>query len=88
MFHSFRESQGFNGEPIEFELTIFPGATALEFLHTTQKDLEGQRKRPESFNDRKIFMSMFNDLDLDKKGNEDSCIIHFEENQDVRVKIQ
>ena len=41
-----------------------------------QKDFEGQRIRPQSFSDRIIFMSMFNDIDLDKKGNEDSCKIN------------
>ena len=30
---TFRELQGLDGEPIDFEWKIFPGATALDLLH-------------------------------------------------------
>ena len=78
-------SENYNGEPIAFEWKIFPGTTASELLRKIQKDLEGQRIRSESFSDRVIFMSMFNDIDLDKKGR----LLHyqFEKNQNVCVKI-
>ena len=61
-------SEKYNGEPIAFEWKIFPGTTASELLRKIQKDIEGQRIRSESFSDRVIIMSMFNDIDLDKKG--------------------
>ena len=73
MLHPFRELQGLHGEPIDFDWKNFPGATALDLLHKFQKDLEGKCITPKNFSDRIISMSMFNDIDLDKKGNEDSC---------------
>ena len=69
MLRTFRELQGIDAEPIDFEWKIFPGGTALDFLHIIQKDQEGKRITVENFNDRSIFMSMSNDIDLDKKGN-------------------
>ena len=73
MYHTFRELQGIDGEPIDFEWKNFPGAAALDLLLNIQKDLEGKRITPENFTDRIIFMSMFNDIYLDKKGYEDTC---------------
>ena len=68
MYHTFRELQGLDGEPIDFEWKNFAGATALDLLLIIQKDLEGKRITPENFSDRIIFMSTFNDFELDKKG--------------------
>ena len=61
-----RELQGLDGDPIEFEWQIFPGAKALDILHNTKADLQGKNIRPETFSDRIIFM-------LERKDNEDSC---------------
>ena len=69
MYHTFRELQGLDGAPINFEWKVFPGATALDLLHKIQADVEGKH----IVSDRIIFMSMFNDIDLDKNRNEDSC---------------
>ena len=68
MTGTFRELQGLDGEPIEVEWKIFPGFSALQLLHTIQKDLEGNRIKPDECGDRIIFMSMFNDIELEKKG--------------------
>ena len=65
MCHSFRELQGLDGEPIDFEWKIFPGATALDILHKIQADLLGKHITPENFSDRIIFMTMFNDIVLE-----------------------
>ena len=73
MCHTFRELQRLDGEPIDFEWKIFPGATALDILHEIQTDLQGKHVIPENFSDRIIFMSMFNDIDVEKKDNEDFC---------------
>ena len=62
MCHTFRELQGLDGEPIDFEWKIFPGATALDLLHEIQADLQGKHVTPENFSDRKIFMSMLTTL--------------------------
>ena len=40
-----------------------------------QADLQGKNITPERFSDRIIFMSMFNDIELEKKDNEDSCLL-------------
>ena len=60
-----RELQGLDGDPIEFEWKIFPGAKALDILHIVHADLQGKNVRPEKFSDRLTFMSW--------KDNEDSC---------------
>ena len=49
--------------------------TALQILYKIQSDLEGEHIEPEEFSDRIIFKSMFNDMDLDKEGNEASCTL-------------
>ena len=37
---------GIDGEPIEFEWTIFPGFTSLQILAEIQKDLEARQVNP------------------------------------------
>ena len=75
MCHTIRELQGLDGEPMDFECKIFPGATALDILHKIRADLQGKHITPENFSDRIIFMTMFNDIVLEKKNNEDSCAL-------------
>ena len=75
MCYTFRELQGLDGDPIDFEWKIFPGAKALDNLHTIQAELEGKNIKPEKFSDRIIFRSMFNDIELESKGNEDYCAL-------------
>ena len=71
MCHTFRELHGLDGEPIDFEWKIFP----LDFSTKFRQDLQGKHVTPETFSDRKIFMSMFNEIDQEKRGNEDACAI-------------
>ena len=47
----------------------------MGILHKIQADLQGKHITPENFSDRIIFMSMFNDIILGKKDNEDSCAL-------------
>ena len=54
-------------------MEIFQRFSASQLLHAIQKDLEGKHIIPDKFSDRIIFMSMFNDIELEKKGNQDSC---------------
>ena len=75
MCHTFRELQGLDGEPIDFEWKNFPGASALDLLHGIQADLQGKHGTPENFSDRIIFISMFNDIVMEKRGNEDSSAV-------------
>ena len=48
MCHTFRELQGLDGEPIDFEWKIFPGVTALDILHEIQADLQGKHITPDN----------------------------------------
>ena len=47
----------------------------MDLIHENQADLQGKHVTPENFSDRIIFMSMFNDIVQEKRGNEDSCAI-------------
>ena len=62
MSQTFRELQGLDGEPIDFERKIFPGAKALDILHKIPAALQEKHVIPENFKGRIIFMSMFNDI--------------------------
>ena len=75
MCHTFRELEVLHGEPIDFAWINFPGATALDILHKFQADLQGKHITLENFSDRIIFMTMFNDIELEEKDNEDSCAL-------------
>ena len=59
---------------------ILPGFTALQILHIIS-ELEEAHIEPEEFSDRIIFMSMFNDIIVDRRGNDASCTL-------TSVKIQ
>ena len=86
MCHTFRELQGLDGEPIDFEWMIFPGATACELLHEIHADLQGKHVTHENFSDRITFMSMFNDI-LEKRENEDPCDITSRKIKEYSSKI-
>ena len=54
---------GIDGEPVVFEWKIFPGPTSLKLLQEVQNMMEKDNLQPESFKDRIILMSMYNDID-------------------------
>ena len=87
MSPTFRELQGLDGDPIDFEWKIFPGAKALDILHKIQAYLQGKNITPEKFSDRIIFMSMFNDIELERKDNEDSCALTSKKIKEYASKI-
>ena len=71
---SYRDYDAINGESTEFEWNIFPGFTTLHLcgkIIDLQSDL-GQT--PKTFTGRILFMSMFNDISCDRKGNKDECL--------------
>ena len=47
----------------------------MDILHKIQADLKGKNIRREKFSDRIVFMSMFNDIELKRKDDEDSCAL-------------
>ena len=71
---SYRDYDGTNGEPTEFEWNIFPGFTTLQLCGKVTDLLSRLGETPESFTGRILFMSMFNDISCDKKDNEEECV--------------
>ena len=71
---SYRDYDGIDGEPTEFEWNIFPGFTTLQLCGKINDLLSDLGQTPEKFTGRILFMSMFNDISCDKKGNKDECL--------------
>ena len=71
---SYRDYDGINGEPTEFEWNIFPGFTMLQHCGKVTDPLSRLGVTPETFTGRILFMSMFNDISCDNKGNEEECL--------------
>ena len=61
---SYRNFDGINGEPTEFEWNIFPGFTTLQLCIKVTDLLSRLGEAPETFTGRILFMSMFNDISL------------------------
>ena len=62
-----------DGQPMDFEWKIFPGFTAVGILNQVQQMMAELQCEPENFTGRNIFMSMFNDIVWDAKGNYELC---------------
>ena len=71
---SYRDYDGINGESTEFEWNIFPGFTTLQLCGKINDLLSDLGQTPETFTGRILFMSMFNDISCDRKGNKDECL--------------
>ena len=54
---------GIDGEPFEFGWNTLPRLASLEFLRKIQEDVKRRNIDLEKFEDRIIFMSMFNGRD-------------------------
>ena len=76
MCPTFRELQGLDGDSIDFEWKIVPRSQSIgcspEKIKQTYKESTSHLKK---FSDRIIFMSMFKDIELERKVNEDSCAL-------------
>ena len=68
---SYRDYDGINGEPTEFEWNIFPGFTTLQLCSKVTDLLNRLGETPDTFTGRILFMSMFNDISCDGKGNKE-----------------
>ena len=75
---SYRDYDGINGEPTEFEWNIFPGFTTLQLCDKISDLLSDLGETPETFTRRILFMSMFNDISCDRKDNKDECLANAE----------
>ena len=71
---SYRDYDGINGEPTEFEWNIFPGFTTLQLCGKVNDLLSDLGEAPETFTGRILFMSIFNDISCDRKGNKEECL--------------
>ena len=71
---SYRDYDGINGEPTEFEWNIFPGFTTLQLCGKINDLLSDLGQTPETFTGRILFMSMFNDVSCVRKGNKEECL--------------
>ena len=71
---SYRDYDGINGEPTEFEWNIFPGFTTLQLCGKVTDLLSKLGEAPETFTGRILFMSMSNDISCDGKGDEEECV--------------
>ena len=71
---SYRDYDGIDGEPTEFEWNIFPGFTTLQLCGKVTDQRSRLGETPETFTGRILFMSMFNDISCDRKGNKEECL--------------
>ena len=71
---SYRDYDGINGVPTEFEWNIFPGFTTLQLCGKVSDLLSDLGETPENFTGKILFMSMFNDISCDRKGNKEECL--------------
>ena len=71
---SYRDYDAINGESTEFEWNIFPGFTTLQLCDKISDLLSYLGQTPETFTGRILFMSMFNDISCDRKGNKEECL--------------
>ena len=71
---SYRDYDGINGEPTEFEWNIFPGFTTLQLCGKINDLLSDLGQTPETFTGRILLMSMFYDISCDRKGNKEECL--------------
>ena len=71
---SYRDYEGFNGEPIEFEWNIFQGYTTLQLCGKVTDLLSDLGETQETFTGRILLMSMFNDISCDRKGHKKECL--------------
>ena len=69
----YRNFDRIDGEPMEFEWNIFPGFNSLQLYGKVTDLLSRLGETPEKFTGRILFMSMFNDISCDNKGNEKEC---------------
>ena len=62
------------GESAEFEWNIFPGFTTLQLCDKIIDLLSSLGQPPETFTGRILFMSMFNDIFCEGKGDKEQCL--------------
>ena len=69
----FKDMNRIDGMPTEFEWKIFPGIMTLGLLEKIQTPVRVLQRELEHFTDRIIFISIYNDIAWQEKGNEERC---------------
>ena len=72
--NNYSDFDNVKGESAEFEWNIFPGFTTLQLCDKINNLLSSLGQTPESFTGRILFMSMFNDISCEGKGNKQQCL--------------
>ena len=62
-----------DGQPMEFEWKFCAGLTTMRILKQIQSMMTETKCEPEHFKDRINFMSMYNDIEWDRRGTKDRC---------------
>ena len=73
--HNSTDVDPIDGEPTVLEWNNFPGHTTLQLRGEMQRMMSETNCVLAKFKDRNIFMSMYNDIDWEKKNNRDICIV-------------
>ena len=71
---NYRDFEDVKGEFTEFEWNTFPGFTTLQLCDKIIHLLSSLGQSPETFTGRILFMSMFNDISCEGKGNKEQCL--------------
>ena len=71
---NYRDFEDVKGESAEFEWNIFPGFTTLQLCDKISDLPSSLGQSPEAFTGRILFMSMFNDISCEGKGNKEQCL--------------
>ena len=73
---SYRDFDGINGEPTEFDWNFFTGFTTLQLCGKVTDLLSRSEEKHQKLSKEEFsfFMSMFNDISCDGKGNEEQCV--------------
>ena len=71
---NYSDFEDVKGESTEFEWNIFPGFTSLQLCDKITNLLSFLGQSPEIFTGRILFMSMFNDISCEGKGNKEPCL--------------
>ena len=71
---SYRNFDGIDGEPTEFEWKIFPGFDTLQLCDKVRSLLSKLGETPENFTGRILFLSMFNNISCGTRDNEQECL--------------
>ena len=69
----FSELNRIDGMPMEIECKILPGFKTAAILKGIRNKMGELQCDPADFEDRIIFMSMFNDIEWEARGNEKLC---------------